>query len=36
VDGNGEDDDGIMRHQATTNPVMVTMAAVADDGGDGE
>ena len=35
VDDNGEDDDGIRRHQATTNPVMVTMAAVADNDGDG-
>ena len=35
VDDNGEDDDGIRRHQATTNPVMVTMAAVADNDGIG-
>ena len=35
VDDNGEDDDGIRRHQATINPVMATMAAVADDDGVG-
>jgi len=35
VDDNGEDDDGIRRHQATTNLVMATMAAVADDDGVG-
>jgi hypothetical protein len=35
VDDNGEDDDGIRRHQATTNPVMATMAGVADDDGVG-
>jgi NAD(P)H-hydrate repair Nnr-like enzyme with NAD(P)H-hydrate epimerase domain len=28
VDDNGEDDIGIRRHQATTNPVMVTMATM--------
>jgi len=35
VDDNGEDDDGIKRHQATTNPMMATMAAVADNDGVG-
>jgi hypothetical protein len=35
VNDNGEDDEGIRQHEATTNPVMVTMAVVADDDGDG-
>jgi len=35
VEDNGEDDNGSRQHQATTNPVMATMAAVADDDGDG-
>jgi hypothetical protein len=30
VDNNGEDDNGIRQHQATINPVMAKMAAVAD------
>ena len=29
MDDNGEDDNGIRRHQATTNPVMATMATMA-------
>ena len=29
MDDNGEDDNGIRWHQATTNPVMATMAVVA-------
>jgi hypothetical protein len=33
VDNNGEDEGGSRRHQLTTNPVMVSMAAVADDDG---
>ena len=36
VGDNGEDGDGIRQHKATTNPVMATVAAVADDDGDGE
>jgi hypothetical protein len=35
VDDNGEDDNGIRRHQATTNPVLTTMAGVADNDGVG-
>ncbi len=39
-EGGGEwdkdvDDGGGRQHQATTNPMMVTMAAVADNDGDG-
>jgi len=35
VEDNDEDDNGISQHQATTNPMMATMAAVADNDGDG-
>ena len=35
LDDKDEDDGGGRRHKATTNPMMATMAVVADNDGDG-